>query len=122
MDVSRPEHWSGRPFSSPGGLPKPGIESRSPALQADSSPAEPQGKPHKQLQILIKYFSLSIQMIFFFSFIPSTWLRCIIHFIYHQVRQANVLFGVFASMLVRKVGIQFSFLTTCLSGWGENLH
>ena len=30
---------------SPGDLPNPGIEARSPALQADSLPAEPQGKP-----------------------------------------------------------------------------
>ena len=29
----------------PGDLPKPGIEPRSPALQADSLPAEPPGKP-----------------------------------------------------------------------------
>ena len=28
-----------------GDLPNPGIEPRSPALQADSLPAEPQGKP-----------------------------------------------------------------------------
>ena len=28
-----------------GGLPNPGTEPRSPALQADSLPAEPQGKP-----------------------------------------------------------------------------
>ena len=33
------------PFSSPGDLPDPGIEPRSPALQADSSPFEPPGKP-----------------------------------------------------------------------------
>ena len=32
-------------FPSPGGLPNPGTESRSPALQADPLPAEPQGKP-----------------------------------------------------------------------------
>ena len=31
--------------SSPGDLPNPGIEPRSPALQADSLPAEPQEKP-----------------------------------------------------------------------------
>ena len=30
---------------SPGDLPKPGIEPRSPTLQVDSLPAEPQGKP-----------------------------------------------------------------------------
>ena len=33
------------PFSSPGDLPNPGIEPRFPTLQADSLPAEPQGKP-----------------------------------------------------------------------------
>ena len=35
-----------RPFPSPGDLPNPGIKPRSPALQADSLPAEPQGKPN----------------------------------------------------------------------------
>ena len=44
MEFSRPEHWSGW-FPSPGGLPNPGIEPRSPALRADYLPAEPQGKP-----------------------------------------------------------------------------
>ena len=33
------------PIPSPGYLPDPGLESRSPALQADSSPIEPPGKP-----------------------------------------------------------------------------
>ena len=33
------------PFPSPGDLPNPGIESRSPALQLNSLPAEPHGKP-----------------------------------------------------------------------------
>ena len=32
-------------FLSPGDLPNPGVEPRSLALQADSLPAEPQGKP-----------------------------------------------------------------------------
>ena len=32
-------------FPSPGDLPNPGIKPRSPILQADSLPAEPQGKP-----------------------------------------------------------------------------
>ena len=32
-------------FPSPRDLPNPGIKPRSPALQADSLPAEPQGKP-----------------------------------------------------------------------------
>ena len=37
-------YWSGEPLSSPGDLPDPGIEPRSPTLQADSLPAEPPGK------------------------------------------------------------------------------
>ena len=43
MEFSRPEYWSGWPFPSPGDLPNPGIEPRSPELQADSLPAESQG-------------------------------------------------------------------------------
>ena len=45
MGFSRPEYWSGQPFPSPGDLPNPGIEPRSPALQAYSLSPEPQGKP-----------------------------------------------------------------------------
>ena len=45
MEFSRPEYWSGYPFPSPGDLPNPGIEPRSPALEVDSASAEPQGKP-----------------------------------------------------------------------------
>ena len=39
--------WSGLPFPSPGDLPDPGIEPRSPALQADSLPSGPLGKPNE---------------------------------------------------------------------------
>ena len=45
MGFSRQEYWSGSPFPSPGNLPNPGMEPRSPALQVDSLPAGPQGKP-----------------------------------------------------------------------------
>ena len=44
-EFSRQEYWSGLPFPSSGDLPDPGIEPRSPALQADSLPTELQGKP-----------------------------------------------------------------------------
>ena len=47
MGFSRQEYWSGLPFPSPGDLPNPGVESRSPALQADTLPSEPPGKSHK---------------------------------------------------------------------------
>ena len=45
MEFSRPEYWSGLPHPTPVDLPNPEIEPRSPALQADSLLAEPQGKP-----------------------------------------------------------------------------
>ena len=45
MEFSRPEYWSGYLFPSPGNLTNPGIEPRSPTLQAHSLPAEPPGKP-----------------------------------------------------------------------------
>ena len=44
MGFSRQEYWSGLPFPPPGDLPDPGIEPRSPALQADALPSEPPGK------------------------------------------------------------------------------
>ena len=47
MKFSRQEYWSGLPFPSPGDLPDRGIEPGSPALQADSLPAETPGKPFK---------------------------------------------------------------------------
>ena len=45
MGFSRQGYWSELPFPSPGNLPDPGIEPRSPALQADSLPTELWGKP-----------------------------------------------------------------------------
>ena len=48
MEFSRQEYWKGLPFPSPGDIPNPGIESKSPALQADSLPFEPPGKPGKR--------------------------------------------------------------------------
>ena len=45
MEFFRQEYCSGLPCSPPGDLPNPGIEPRSPALQADFLPSEPPGKP-----------------------------------------------------------------------------
>ena len=63
MGFSRQEHWSGLPFPSPGDLLDPGIEPGSPALQADSLPSEPPGKPEpgkhsdnsKVVKIILKF-------------------------------------------------------------------
>ena len=54
MEFFRQEYWSGLPFPSPGekedsgDLPDPGIEPRSPALQADTLLAEPPGRSHER--------------------------------------------------------------------------
>ena len=61
MRFSRQGYWSGLPFPSPGDLPNPGIEPRSPALQADSLPTELQGKP--SLAIYLKYSSVYMSIL-----------------------------------------------------------
>ena len=43
MEFSRQKHWR-LPFPSPGDLPNPRIEPRSPTMQANSLPSEPPGK------------------------------------------------------------------------------
>ena len=45
MGFSRQEYWSGLPFPPPGDLPNPGTETVSSALQVNSLPTEPPGKP-----------------------------------------------------------------------------
>ena len=41
VGFSRQEYWSGLPFPTPGDLPDPGIEPRSPTLQADALTSAP---------------------------------------------------------------------------------
>ena len=43
-EFPRQEYWSGLPFPPPRDLPNPGIEPRSPALEADALTSEPPGK------------------------------------------------------------------------------
>ena len=47
------EYRSGFPFPSPKDLPNPGIELKSPTLQVDSIPAEPQEKPYMYTYVCI---------------------------------------------------------------------
>ena len=61
MGFSRQEYWSGLPFPSPGELPDPGIETRSPTLQADALPTELHaggGKFQTLMPVLIQYIKL----------------------------------------------------------------
>ena len=45
MEFSRQEYWSGLPFPSPEDFSNPGIKPGSPALQVNSLPSQPSGKP-----------------------------------------------------------------------------
>ena len=63
MGFSRQENWSGLPFPSPGDLPNPGIETRSPSLQADALPSEPPWK----LLMTVSYVKFIISKLKFWS-------------------------------------------------------
>ena len=67
MEFSRQEYWSGLPFPFPEDLPNPGIETRSPALQADALSSEPLVKPQCCNHWTTREFSL----LFFHFFPPS---------------------------------------------------
>ena len=55
LGFSRQEHWSRLPCPPPRDLPNPGIEPRSPALQADSLSSEPPGKS----SVIIQFSSVA---------------------------------------------------------------
>jgi len=62
MEFSRQEYLSGLSLPPPGDLPNPGIESKSPALQIDSLPSEPPGKPQTALLFNSNLFSFSFNV------------------------------------------------------------
>ena len=58
MGFSRQEYWSGLPFPSPGDLPDPGIEPRSPTSEADALTFASPGKPsNARIQVLTSKIS-----------------------------------------------------------------
>ena len=74
MGFSRQEYWSGVPFPSPGDLPNPEIEPRSPTLQADALPSELPGKPifnffQQRLTVFIVQVFTSLVRLLIFSFL-----------------------------------------------------
>ena len=69
---SRQEYWSGLPSPSPGDLPDPGIEPRSPAFQADSLPSEPQKRLSRRQKINTK----SKTTIAFCICLNAKWCEC----------------------------------------------
>ena len=69
MGFSGQEYWSGLPFPSPGDLPDPRKEPRSPALQADALNSEPPRKPPSVNGKIISYL---IKKLFFLTPFNST--------------------------------------------------
>ena len=67
MGFSRQAYWSGLLFPSPGDLPDPGIEPRSPALQADALPSEPPGKPFQY----ITNMKITNELLYIHFFVPN---------------------------------------------------
>jgi len=53
MGFSRQEYWSALPFPSPGDHPDPGIEPRSPTLEADALTSEDKNCTKKTLMTQI---------------------------------------------------------------------
>ena len=56
MGLSRQEYWSGLPCPSSGDLRDSGIKPGSPALQVESLPSEPLGKPNIIWQLKLNFF------------------------------------------------------------------
>ena len=54
LGFSRQEYWSRWPFPSPGGLPYPRTELRSPPLQADYLLSDPPGRPTLSINLFFK--------------------------------------------------------------------
>ena len=73
LGFSRQEYWSGLPYSPPGDLPDLGIKPGPPALQADSLPPEPRGKPRFYVNKPQKTISLK-KIISPTSLSPVLWL------------------------------------------------
>ena len=72
MGFPRQEYWSGLPFPSPGDLPDPGIEPRSPALQADTLTSEP---PEKHTGVYVVHIHNGILLSYLKNAFESVLMR-----------------------------------------------
>ena len=86
MGFSRQEYWSGLPFPSPGDLPDPGIEPRSPALEADALTSEPPVKvtskwkqqKHCQKPLTFSMPNYKLKRIYLYILSFNKWLSTIL--------------------------------------------
>ena len=76
-------------FPSPGNLPDPGIEPRSPTLQADSLPSEPPGKPSLKIApIFLLIRGVFLQINFCWHIVDL--LCCVSFLLYSKVNQSFI--------------------------------
>ena len=82
MGFSRQEYWSGLPFPSPGDLPDPGIEPRSPALRADALLSQLPGNSiyMRRYTVLVFFFLTYFTLYNRLQFYPPhwNWFKCIL--------------------------------------------
>ena len=110
-EFSRPEHWNGE-LLSPGDLPNLGIKPWSPALQADSLPAEPQGSPIEFKEVIKYSNSLSSPR-------NTCNLKQNIIFAY-QMSLSN--FPIKVSTFFIALSLSFCFLNACVQCWYSERH
>ena len=80
-----------RPFPSPGDLPNPGIEPRSPALEANSLPTEPQGKPSDRRA---RYYFKGLNVVYILPNKCELW-QVTLHFIFYNFSPISEFLKVF---------------------------
>ena len=92
MELSRQEYWSGLTCLPPGDLPwdfsNPAIKPGTPALQADSLPSDPPGKPKEYVLVNL--------------FVHSTNVYCV-KFVSHQILRFGFFFFLVSERLTSKV-------------------
>ena len=77
--IFQAKYWSGLPFPSPGDLPHPGIEPRSPALQADALRSEPPGKLRTSwMEAIRNVLQARAQVQCLVVFLVSSWPQCLL--------------------------------------------
>ena len=87
MEFSRQEYWSGLPFPSPGDLPDPGIEARSPTLWTDALPSEPPGnQPENPKDLIKKLLELTNSL----TFHNIKWIPKILLFLYNNKKVSEI--------------------------------
>ena len=90
MGFPRQEYWSGLLFPFPGDLPDPGIEPRPPALQAQSLPTEPLGKPREFLNSDENHLKFILFLSPYIVFVVQL-LSCVQLFATHRLQHAKLL-------------------------------